>query len=939
MKITKLALILVLLTFGLNLQAQEGVTEVKPQPTYKAPNGKAFPANWGAPPLRQTRDLRVLPGGYGRGSGTLARWIQQNLDNDAKNNKPAVKPVNPQPPVPPIAIGLPAPSPRPLKPGVAKKAYPKHWGAPPRLQTKDLRPLPGGYGLGSSTLAGWIQKNLANDAKNGVPAPPVAVDPVAPRPVDPPIFDPNAKAREQAKVDTAKVKEGIKAWEAAKAKSKGNYSYKIGFQSWVGFGHETTIVVKNNKVTERHYRTFNRRRPVAPVRPGGVAPPQPEGKSWVETGKSIGTNKRGAPVKTLDELYKIALETARKPLKQFERRYIRSDKQGLLVSCFIMDRRIADDAPRNGLVVSSIQLGGGNEAGVAVAPPTAVGGGDCALCRTEVHQLHLGLAENGGTITVKKGSTLKVKLKGNPTTGFTWNDKTPADVLNLSGKVSHQAGGQLLGAPGMSTATYEAMKTGKGEIVLEYKRVFEDKPPLNTVKINIVVTDDGRTTPQPVAAKVHRSSNGKAFPAHWGAPPLRQTRDLRPLPGGYGAGSGTLARWIQENLNKDAADPSRGNDTTKPPPPAGNQQIQAQIATLKKEIAAMKSFARRARFTREGYKTFQTKLTAKKKQLAELQAGKPSHGEQIGAPTFEEWVKGGKKIPAGRVFIGGSPWFNERTGQRRTPEEVYQMLYGKKKPTPRPGIGIQPVRPRPGGRKPFPAHWGAPPRIQTRDLRPLPGGYGRGSSTLAKWIQQNLDKDAAGRKPGGNEANEIVEIKAQIKNLENLKKVARFTPEGLAKVNAQIKELKEKLAKLEKEAEQVPPAPTTQRQPVSAAFAARHPKGSYVEGRLLVGMEKGLTKEQSEKALTSTIPGLKITKSMFRNTILVVALPDTHNEEQAMANLKGVKGVKYSELDGVVGISPVQPEGPGIGIGRPRPQIQPRTSPRKLGKPQIQPRR
>ena len=37
MKITKLALTLVLLTFGLNLQAQKGVTEVKPQPIYKAP--------------------------------------------------------------------------------------------------------------------------------------------------------------------------------------------------------------------------------------------------------------------------------------------------------------------------------------------------------------------------------------------------------------------------------------------------------------------------------------------------------------------------------------------------------------------------------------------------------------------------------------------------------------------------------------------------------------------------------------------------------------------------------------------------------------------------------------------------------------------------------------------------------------------------------------
>lgn len=44
----------------------------------------------------------------------------------------------------------------------------------------------------------------------------------------------------------------------------------------------------------------------------------------------------------------------------------------------------------------------------------------------------------------------------------------------------------------------------------------------------------------------------------------------------------------------------------------------------------------------------------------------------------------------------------------------------------------------------FPKHWGEPPRIQTRDYRPLPGGFGFGSSTLAHWIQQNLDRDATG---------------------------------------------------------------------------------------------------------------------------------------------------------------------------------------------------
>lgn len=45
-------------------------------------------------------------------------------------------------------------------------------------------------------------------------------------------------------------------------------------------------------------------------------------------------------------------------------------------------------------------------------------------------------------------------------------------------------------------------------------------------------------------------------------------------------------------------------------------------------------------------------------------------------------------------------------------------------------------------KKPFPAHWGEPPKMETRDYRPLPDGYGFGSSTLANWIKANLVKDA-----------------------------------------------------------------------------------------------------------------------------------------------------------------------------------------------------
>ena len=46
-------------------------------------SAKPFPAHWGKPPLRQTRDLVQWPGGYGRGSGTVREWIQKKMAEDA----------------------------------------------------------------------------------------------------------------------------------------------------------------------------------------------------------------------------------------------------------------------------------------------------------------------------------------------------------------------------------------------------------------------------------------------------------------------------------------------------------------------------------------------------------------------------------------------------------------------------------------------------------------------------------------------------------------------------------------------------------------------------------------------------------------------------------------------------------------------------------------
>ncbi len=48
------------------------------------------------------------------------------------------------------------------------KPFPLHWGRPPEIQTTDHVELPGGFGMGSSSLAHWIKENIAEDMANGI---------------------------------------------------------------------------------------------------------------------------------------------------------------------------------------------------------------------------------------------------------------------------------------------------------------------------------------------------------------------------------------------------------------------------------------------------------------------------------------------------------------------------------------------------------------------------------------------------------------------------------------------------------------------------------------------------------------------------------------------------------------------------------------------------
>jgi hypothetical protein len=143
----------------------------------------------------------------------------------------------------------------------------------------------------------------------------------------------------------------LQTWQELRLKCGGNYSYTVAFASWVGFGHSTEIVVRNNKVVERKYSEFNRNAP--------PPPPEPEttpGEKWTEKGEHLGSHNEGAPPKTLDDLYKEAQKVLETKLSPTQRLYVSFDKQGLLESCFYVDTRIADDAPRKGVAIGNIKL-------------------------------------------------------------------------------------------------------------------------------------------------------------------------------------------------------------------------------------------------------------------------------------------------------------------------------------------------------------------------------------------------------------------------------------------------------------------------------------------------------------------------------------------------------------------------------------------------------
>ena len=79
-----------------------------------------------------------------------------------------------------------------------------------------------------------------------------------------------------------------------------------------------------------------------------------------------------------------------------------------------------------------------------------------------------------GEFEVGVGDKIRVKLCSGPTTGFQWDyEVTVADVLKEEDHDFEEPEGDVPGAAGIETWTFEAVETGTTEVQMEYSQLSE----------------------------------------------------------------------------------------------------------------------------------------------------------------------------------------------------------------------------------------------------------------------------------------------------------------------------------------------------------------------------------------------------------------------------------------------------------------------------------
>ena len=94
-----------------------------------------------------------------------------------------------------------------------------------------------------------------------------------------------------------------------------------------------------------------------------------------------------------------------------------------------------------------------------------------------------------------KSDSVTTELKGNPSTGYTWEAVLASEnIVEISKDVKYLGAKGMVGAPSMFYFTVRSVLTGNTVLTLEYKRPWEEKAPLETKVYNVNVDERGKIT-------------------------------------------------------------------------------------------------------------------------------------------------------------------------------------------------------------------------------------------------------------------------------------------------------------------------------------------------------------------------------------------------------------------------------------------------------------
>ena len=116
--------------------------------------------------------------------------------------------------------------------------------------------------------------------------------------------------------------------------------------------------------------------------------------------------------------------------------------------------------------------------------------------------IDLAESDDGKSVKVDVGRRVRIRLAGNPTTGYSWFlMPIEGQAVKAEGKLkykpnTHRPG--MVGVGGTFELVLRAVQAGESKVRLEYKRPWEkDTPPIRKFAVTLAVRKASTTAPAP----------------------------------------------------------------------------------------------------------------------------------------------------------------------------------------------------------------------------------------------------------------------------------------------------------------------------------------------------------------------------------------------------------------------------------------------------------